>query len=213
MQRIEFPFEYWIERVTFGLLYAMFRLSTRIFYRGVPGFATDCPFSVLCHELTTCLLYVGPLFGNQVWNDRFFCMFDIMENSFYIVFDYVLHITYCPTVWCYFIFFYLIFMSEMAVSFLHSTSVFPFYIDVVLTFSIVSTMFLYCIYAGIVYPIKRRTTEVNGGIHSLWQYIESWRFWGGWPCWTLWRDVVQVGKLQMFWKHEHTQGAKSQQPM
>ena len=40
---------------------------------------------------------------------------------------------------------------------------------------------------------------------------ESWRFWGGWPCWTLWRDVVQVGNLQRFWKHEHTQGAKSQQ--
>ena len=36
---------------------------TRIFYRGVSGFATDCPCGVWCRGLTTCLLYVGPLFG------------------------------------------------------------------------------------------------------------------------------------------------------
>ena len=34
----------------------------RIFYRGVPGFATDCLCGVGCRGLTTCLLYVGPLF-------------------------------------------------------------------------------------------------------------------------------------------------------
>ena len=33
---------------------------------GVPGFATDCPCSVWCRGLTTCPLYVGPLFGNLV---------------------------------------------------------------------------------------------------------------------------------------------------
>ena len=57
--------EYRIEHVTFGLLYVMFTFPTRIFYRGVPGFATDCPCSVWCLGLTTCLLYVGPLFGND----------------------------------------------------------------------------------------------------------------------------------------------------
>ena len=55
------PIEYWIEHVTFGLLYVMFRFSTRIFYGGVPGFATDCHCGVWCRGLTTCLLYVGPL--------------------------------------------------------------------------------------------------------------------------------------------------------
>ena len=35
--------KYWIDHVTFGLLYVMFRFSTRIFYMGIPGFATDCP--------------------------------------------------------------------------------------------------------------------------------------------------------------------------
>ena len=30
------------------------------------GFATDCPCGVWCRGLTTCLLYVGPLFGNRL---------------------------------------------------------------------------------------------------------------------------------------------------
>ena len=41
-------------------------LHSLLFYRGVPGFATDCPCGVWCRGLTTCLLYVGPLFGNLV---------------------------------------------------------------------------------------------------------------------------------------------------
>ena len=47
----------------------MFRFFTRLFYRGVPGFATGCPCSVWCRGLNTCLLHVGPFFGNLVWND------------------------------------------------------------------------------------------------------------------------------------------------
>ena len=39
-------------------------LNYTIFYRGVSGFATDCPCGVWCHGLTICLLYVTPLFGN-----------------------------------------------------------------------------------------------------------------------------------------------------
>ena len=58
--------EYLIEHVSFGLLYIMFTFPTRIFYRGVPGFATDYPSGVWCRGLTTCPLYVGPLFGNLV---------------------------------------------------------------------------------------------------------------------------------------------------
>ena len=51
--------EYWIEHVSFELLYAMFTFSTRIFCRGVPGFATDCPCGVRCRGLTTCHLTQG----------------------------------------------------------------------------------------------------------------------------------------------------------
>ena len=48
------------------LLYVMFTFRTRIFYRGVPGFATDCPCGVWYRGLTTCPLYVGPIFRNLV---------------------------------------------------------------------------------------------------------------------------------------------------
>ena len=58
--------EYLIEHVTFGDLNVMFTFLTRIFYRGVPGFATDCPGGVWWRGLTTCLMYVAPLFGNLV---------------------------------------------------------------------------------------------------------------------------------------------------
>ena len=38
--------------------FAWFTFPTRIFYRGVPGFATDCPCAVWCRGLTSCLLYL-----------------------------------------------------------------------------------------------------------------------------------------------------------
>ena len=69
---VDIPFEHWIEHVTFGLLYVMFRISSRTFYRGVPGFATDCSCGVWCRWLIICLLYVGPRFGNQVCNNSGF---------------------------------------------------------------------------------------------------------------------------------------------
>ena len=43
--------------------------STWIFCRGVSGFATDCPGGVWCRGLTTCLLHVGPPFGNRILNN------------------------------------------------------------------------------------------------------------------------------------------------
>ena len=66
---LDIPFEYWIGHVPFGHFYVMFRFSTRIFYRGVPGFETGGPCGVWCHGLTTHLLYVGLLFGSLIWND------------------------------------------------------------------------------------------------------------------------------------------------
>ena len=53
-------------------VYIIVYIPTRICYRGVLGFATDCPCGVWCRGLTTCLLYVGPLFGNLVENDSRF---------------------------------------------------------------------------------------------------------------------------------------------
>ena len=66
---LDILFEYWIEHVTFGPLYVMFRFSIRVFYRGVPGFETECSCGVWRPVLLTFLLYVGPRLGNLVWND------------------------------------------------------------------------------------------------------------------------------------------------
>ena len=63
-----FFFEYWNGHVTFVLLYVMFRFATKTF----PSFATDCHCVVWRRWLTTFLLYVGPRFGNLVWNDTGF---------------------------------------------------------------------------------------------------------------------------------------------
>ena len=61
--------EYRIRHGPIGPFYVTSRYSSRIFYRGVSGFATDCPCGVWCRGLTTCLLYVGPLFENLLWNN------------------------------------------------------------------------------------------------------------------------------------------------
>ena len=56
----------WILDWTCFLLTPLCHVLYNIFYKGVPGFATDFPCGVWCRELTACPLYVGPLFGNLV---------------------------------------------------------------------------------------------------------------------------------------------------
>ena len=60
--------EYRIQHRAIGPLYVTSSYSIWIFCRGVSGFATDCPCDVRCHGLTTCLLHVGPPFGNRFLN-------------------------------------------------------------------------------------------------------------------------------------------------
>ena len=60
--------EYRIQHGAIGPLYVTCSYSSWIFGRGVSGFATDCPCDVWCRGLTTCLLHVGPPFGNRVLN-------------------------------------------------------------------------------------------------------------------------------------------------
>ena len=55
---------------------------TKMFYGGVPDFATDCPCGVWCRVLTTCLLYVGPRFENLVWNDSGFVSLTKRKTTF-----------------------------------------------------------------------------------------------------------------------------------
>ena len=60
--------EYRIQHGAIGPLYVACSYSTWIFCRGVSSFATDCPCNVWCRGLTTCLLHVGPPFGNRFLN-------------------------------------------------------------------------------------------------------------------------------------------------
>ena len=70
-----------------GPLYVTSRYSTMIFYRGVSYFTTVCPCGVWCRGLTTCLLYVGPLFGNRLLSNSWFDIIDC--KSYFFVFWHV----------------------------------------------------------------------------------------------------------------------------
>ena len=66
---LDLLWEYRIQHGANGPLYVTSSYSTWIFCRGVSGFATDCPCCVWCRGLTTCLLHVGPPFGNRILNN------------------------------------------------------------------------------------------------------------------------------------------------
>ena len=66
---VDLLWEYRIQHGANGPLYVTSSYSTWIFCRGVSGFATDCPCGVWCRALTTCLLHVGPPFGNRILNN------------------------------------------------------------------------------------------------------------------------------------------------
>ena len=61
--------ESWVKHATIGHIYVKFVVSTRIFYRGVPAFATDRPCNVWFRGLNTSILNVDPHFGHLVLND------------------------------------------------------------------------------------------------------------------------------------------------
>ena len=66
---LDLLWEYRIQHGANGPLYVISSYSTWIFCRWVSGFATDCPCSVWCRGLATCLLHVGPSFGNRILNN------------------------------------------------------------------------------------------------------------------------------------------------
>ena len=65
---LDFLSEYRNQHGAIGPLYITSSYSIWIFCRGFSGFATDCPCDVWCCGLTTCLLHVGPPFGNRFLN-------------------------------------------------------------------------------------------------------------------------------------------------
>ena len=68
---LDLLWEYRIQHGANGPLYITSSYSTWIFCRGVSGFATDCSCGVWSRGLTTCLLHVGPPFGNRIFGFTF----------------------------------------------------------------------------------------------------------------------------------------------
>ena len=66
---LDLLWEYRIQHGANGPLDVTSSYSTWIFCRGVSGLATDCPCRVWCRGLTTCLLHIGPPFGNRILNN------------------------------------------------------------------------------------------------------------------------------------------------
>ena len=113
-------------------LHFLLRYSTGEFQALIPVNGLSLWCLVPC-ELTACLPPIFWKFSLKLlWIWRFY----IMENTFFIVCNYFLHIFWCLTMWWYFIFICLIFMSQTMFYFSHSTLVLSFKIDVVLTLSI-----------------------------------------------------------------------------
>ena len=82
--------EYRIQHGAIGPLYVTSSYSTWIFCRGVSGFATDCPCDVWCRGLTTCLLHVGPPFGNRFLNTSW-----AVGLTYWIVYFHCLYFDIC----------------------------------------------------------------------------------------------------------------------
>ena len=137
---LDILFEYRIEHLTFGRLHVMFRFSNRIFYRGVPRFVTNCSCGVWCREYNHLPPVCCSTFWILVWDDSGFPSWHNGEQRFH-------YFQLCFT----FVFTYILMPHNMiAVYFLSpyfhvsksgsfNTLILSFYIDVVLTLSIIYT--------------------------------------------------------------------------
>ena len=124
--------EYWIQHGAIGPLYVTSSYSTWIFCRGVSGFATDCPCDIWCRGLTTCLLHVGPPFGNWFLNTSwavgltywivYFHFFGLLANG--IIYVLIHHIIF----WLYLYFLNILyFFKHSCTNIFHRRSLCTFY--------------------------------------------------------------------------------------
>ena len=123
--------EYRIQYVSIGPLYVTSSYSAWISCKGVSGFATDCPCGVCYRGLTTCLLYVGPLFGNR-FKQELGCRFDMMDgkSSCFCILTYaIVNVLIHHMLFRLYLYFLVFFIFS-------STPVLTVSIDVVLIFSI-----------------------------------------------------------------------------
>ena len=130
---LDLLWEYWIQYDANGPLYVTSCYSTWIFCRGVSGFATDCPCDVWCRGLTTCLLHVGPPFGNRILNN-----------------SWAVGLTYWIMNLIFFVFWHMqLYMSWYIISFFGFTflNIFIFSSTLVLTFSYRRNLYTFYFYS------------------------------------------------------------------
>ena len=113
-------------------IYVTSSYPTWIFCRGVSGFATDCPCDVWCRGLTTCLLHVGPSFGNRFLNTSWaVCL------TYWIVYHHVFVFWHMQLYMSWYIISFFGFIFTSSIFFiLSSTPVLTSSIDVVFVLSI-----------------------------------------------------------------------------
>ena len=116
--------EYQIQHGAIGPLYVTSSYSTWIFCRGVSGFATDCPCDVWCRGLTTCLLHVGPPFGNWFFKHQLgFCIL-----TYAIIYVLIHHIIF----WLYLYFLNILyFFKYSCTNIFHRRSLCTFYYGII----------------------------------------------------------------------------------
>ena len=124
--------EYRIQHGAIGPLYVTSSYSTWRCCRGVSGFATDCPCDVWCRGLTTCLLHIGPPFGNRFLNTSWVVglTYWIVHLHFFVFWHMQLYMS-----WYIISFFGFIFTFKYSL-FFSSTPVLTSSIDVVFVLSI-----------------------------------------------------------------------------
>ena len=131
---LDILFEYRVEHAIFGLLYVMFKFSTRIFYMGIPGIANDCLCWCWFPWINHLLLVCWSIFWKSSLKWKWVCKCGIMGNCF-IVFNYVFTCILITQNMILYVHLPNFRVTNNAL-FLHSTLVLSFYIDVVKTLSI-----------------------------------------------------------------------------
>ena len=108
---LELLLEYWIEHVTFGLLYVMLTFPFKIFYRGVPGFATGCPCCLILASLI--ILYIL-----HSTSELSFCI-DIVLTLYIILYYIILYYIILYYIILYYIILYYIILYYIILYFIY----------------------------------------------------------------------------------------------
>ena len=126
---LDLLWEYRIQYGANGPLYVTSSYSTWIFCMGVSGFATDCPCGVWCRGLTTCLLHVGPPFGNRILNNSWVVGLTwwIMNLNFCVLTYAIIYVLIHQIIFRFYLLKYSLFFKYSCTKIFHRRSLYTFY--------------------------------------------------------------------------------------